>query len=92
MLIQQQQKIQELTQELAASKVSTSSSSLLEHYLEDAWLLLCPPEKQLIRVTIQPSSVMSPTSFFASHINVGCLFKALDSNWLPNEIWGLLQK
>uniref|UniRef100_A0A8C9FQG8 Peroxisomal membrane protein PEX14 n=1 Tax=Pavo cristatus TaxID=9049 RepID=A0A8C9FQG8_PAVCR len=39
MLIQQQQKIQELTQELAASKVSTSSSSLLEHCLEDACLL-----------------------------------------------------
>lgn len=32
LLIQQQQKIQELTQELAASKVPTSSSSPLEHH------------------------------------------------------------
>jgi len=32
LLIQQQQKIQDLTQELAASKVSTSNSSPLEHH------------------------------------------------------------
>lgn len=94
LLIQQQQKIQELTQELAASKVPTSNSSPLEHH--QFWNMhgfFCGHVESTYWVHNPGiNSAMSPTSFSASDFFMGGVVRALDMSWVLTEIHLILER
>lgn len=88
LLIQQQQKIQELTQELAASKVPTSNSSPFEHHhLWSTHGFSCGHMESTYWVHKPAISfATSPNSFFASDFFMGGVVRALDKSWVLTEI------
>lgn len=88
LLIQQQQKIQELTQELAASKVPTSNSSPLEHH--QFWSMhgfFCGHMESTFWVYNPAiSSAVPPTNLCASDFFMGGVVRALNMSWVLTEI------